>query len=189
MNCLPRFQKHRGLRCREWIDNTGSWKLFMSSVPYTRATTCRTRGKFTVPPCAPPSTFANGESLHMGVQRSSQDLGWSNGNADMQRQPHSYEQCIAHRQITLSKLQVVERALEKLALPLIHLDLCTVTACKEERRRKGTADGDGDVAESEPFLANGICPHLPAPIFVSSRSLQNPDSELAVVLPRSSGPH
>lgn len=32
------------------------------------------------PPCAPPSTFANGESLHMGVQLSSQDLGWSNAD-------------------------------------------------------------------------------------------------------------
>jgi len=46
--------------------------------------------------------------------------------------------------------------LEKPTLPLIQLDLCTVTACKEERR-KGTADG---VAESEPFLANGILPQF-----------------------------
>jgi hypothetical protein len=53
---------------------------------------------------------------------------------------------------------------EKLTRPLIHSDLCTVTACKEERR-KGAADGAGGVAESEPFLANGICPHSPALLF------------------------
>ena len=59
--------------------HTGSWKLFMSSAPYTRARSYKLqdrRGNL-VPPCALPSTFANGESLHMGAQLiSSQDLGW-----------------------------------------------------------------------------------------------------------------
>ena len=50
-------------------------------------------------------------------------------------------------------------------------------------RGKRTSDSHGDMAESEPFLANGF---LPAPLFVSSRSLLNPNSEHAVVLPRSS---
>lgn len=46
-------KKHSGLRCRDWIDSTGHWKLFMSRVPYytTRDTntSCRRIGKFTAP--------------------------------------------------------------------------------------------------------------------------------------------
>jgi hypothetical protein len=72
----------------------------MSCVPYTTRDTT-TRGKFTVPHVHL-STVANGESPHMGVQLSSQDLGWSNGNADA-KQPQEYVlyscdcvQCPAH---------------------------------------------------------------------------------------------
>jgi hypothetical protein len=103
----------------------------------------------------------------MGVQLSSQDLGRSNGNADAKqsvtaRTIHScdcVQWCPAHiHRHNLALKRGAGKTRSSIDTTLGSMYSYSLL----QGRRKGTSDGHGDMAGSEPFLANVF--FLPGPL-------------------------
>lgn len=179
MNCPQGFKKQSGLRYRDWINNTRVvLEIIYVMWPYyiTAATSCRTRKKFTASHVQLQSTFANGESLHMESNQAVKV-----GVMKMQMQTT----------FIVALLTDTVRSSRKgsgKTHSSIDNTLGSMYSYILQGGGRGPPYGDGDIAESEPFSKTKIASSNPISSG-SHSSLNSADSEQAVVLPRSSGPH